>query len=146
MQEAHHRALPAAEIQAVVPVGAQALADAVLPDLPRGEIEDARQMLIDRALAAVGVGDALVRKAELPGLADILHHGGDQPQRVVRTGVLQVVDDLAFIGRRDHCGRAEGLLLSLRLEPARLEQVQAVAGGGQGAQQLDQAAAALFRV
>ena len=103
-------------------------------------------MLVDRALPAVGVGDALVREGEVPGLPDKLHHRGDQPEGVVRAGVLQAVDDPAPVRRGHHRGGLEGRTLLLRLEPAGLEEMQAVALRRQGAQQLDEAAAAFVRV
>ena len=85
-------------------------------------------------------------KGHVAGLPDVLHDGGHQPQGVVGAGVLQTVDDLALIGGRNHCGGLEGLGLFLRLEPAGLEQVQAVALLRQRPQQLDDAATALVGV
>ena len=146
VEEADHGALAAAQVQAVVPVCPQALTDAVAANLPGGKVQDALHMLIDRPLAAVGVGQHLVREGQVPGLPDVLHDAGHQPQGVVGAGVLEAVDDLALVRGGDHGGRLEGLLLLLRLEPPGLEEVQAVALPGQGLQQLHQTAPALVRV
>ncbi len=103
-------------------------------------------MLVNRALAAVGVGDRLVNKAVIPGLLHIGNNAAHQPEGVVGAGVLNSVDDGAPVRGGNHRGRAEGGLLLLRLEPSRLKQVQAISLLGQGPQQLHQPAAALFRV
>ncbi len=103
-------------------------------------------MLVYRALAAVGVGDELIGKSKVTGLFNILYDAAHQPQRIVRAGVFQPVDDLAFVRRGNNGGGAEGLLLFLRLKPARLKQMQPVALRCQRAQKLDQAAAAFFRI
>ena len=85
-------------------------------------------------------------KGHVAGLPDVLDDGGHQPQGVVGAGILQTVDDLALIRGGNHRGGLEGLGLFLRLEPARLKQVQAVALLGQRPQQLNNAAAALVGV
>ena len=146
VQETDHGAFAAAKVQAVVPVGAQTLADAVDAHLPGREVQNALHMLVDRTLAAVGVGHHLMGKGHVAGFPDVLDDGGHQPQGVVGAGVLQTVDDLALIRGGNHCGGLEGLGLFLRLEPAGLEQVQAVALFRQRTQQLDDAAAALVGV
>ena len=79
VEEAHHGALPAAQVQTVVPVGAKPLADAVFSHLPGGKIQDAREMLIDRALAPVRVGHGFIHEAQIAGLLHVLDHGGDEP-------------------------------------------------------------------
>ena len=56
-QEGHHGALTAAQVQAVVPVRAQAFADSVASDLAGGKIKNFCQMFINRALSAVGIGN-----------------------------------------------------------------------------------------
>ncbi len=56
VQEGDHGALAAAQVEAVVPVGAQAQADAALADLLSGEIERALEMLVDGRLTAIGEG------------------------------------------------------------------------------------------
>ena len=136
MQEADHGAFAAAQVQAVVPVRPEALADAVGTHLSGGEVQNALHMLVDRALAALGIADHLVHEARVPGLLHILHNGADQPQGVVRTGILQPVNDLALVRGRHHRGRLEGLLLFLRLKPLGLKQMQAVALVGQSFQKL----------
>ena len=146
VQEADHGAFTASQVQAVVPVGPQTLADAVDTHLPGGEVQNALHMLVDRTLAAVGVGHHLMGKGHVAGLPDVLDDGGHQPQGVIGTGILQTVDDLALIRGGNHRGGLEGLGLFLRLEPARLKQVQAVALLGQRPQQLNNAAAALVGV
>ena len=146
VQEADHGAFAAAQVQAVVPVGAQTLADAVDTHLPGGEVQNALHMLVDRTLAAVGVGHHLMGKGHVAGLPDVLDDGGHQPQGVVGAGILQTVDDLALIRGGNHRGGLEGLGLFLRLEPAGLKQVQSVALLGQRPQQLNNAAAALVGV
>ena len=146
VQETDHGAFAAAKIQAVVPVGAQTLADAVDAHLPGREVQNALHMLVDCALAAVGVGHHLMGKGHVAGLPDVLHDGGHQPQSIVGAGILQTVDDLALIRGGNHRGGLEGLGLFLRLEPAGLKQVQAVALLGQRPQQLNNAAAALVGV
>ena len=114
--------------------------------LTGGEIENARQVPVDRLLAAVGVGHGLVEERQLACLFDILHNRRDEPERVVRARVLQAVDDLALVGRGNDRGGLERLLRRVLFKPARLEQVQAVALLRQRAQKLDQAAAAFFGV
>ena len=63
VQEGHHGALAAAQVQAVVPVGAQALADAGAAHLLGGKIERALEVLVDRRLALVGERDDFVEEA-----------------------------------------------------------------------------------
>ena len=103
-------------------------------------------MLIDGVFSPVGIGHRFVRELKISRLFHILHHRGYQPQRIVRAGVLQPVHDLFSVRCRDHGGGAEGLLFLLRLKPARLKEMQAVALRSQGPQQLHQPAAAFFRV
>ena len=79
MQEADHCALSPAEIQAVIPVRPQTLANAVLSDLSGGKIKDARQMFIDAALPSVGISDRKIDKGQFSRLFDILYHGRNQP-------------------------------------------------------------------
>ena len=143
MQKAHHRALPASQIQTVVPVGPQSFADPVLSDLPRGEIENTLQMLINSSLAAVGIAEHFIDEFVVTGFTDILNHRTHQPQCVVGAGVPGTMDNLASGGSRDNRRRFEGLLLFLRFKPSRLKQVQAVALCSQRPQQLNQAFPAL---
>ena len=136
VQEADHGALAAAQVQAVVPVRPQALADAVRAYLLGGEVQDALHMVVDRALAAVGIAHHRIRKAHVAGLPDVLDDGAHQPQGIVGAGVLQAVDDLALVRGGHHRRGLKGLLLLLGLEPPGFEQMQAVALIGQGLQQL----------
>ena len=146
VEEADHGALAAPQVQAVVPVRPQALADAVAAHLPGGEVQNALHMRIDRPLAAVGVGQHLVREGQVSRLPDVLYNTGHQPQGIVGAGVLETVDDLALVRGGDHGRGLEGLLLLLLLEPPGLKEVQAVALSGQSLQKLHQAAPALVRI
>lgn len=84
----YHGTFTAAEIQAVVPIGAQTLADPVRPHLSGREIKNAHQMPVDRLLAAVSIGHRLVEEGKFTRLLDILYNSRDEPERIVRACVL----------------------------------------------------------
>ena len=88
MQKTYHGTFAAAEIQAVVPIGAQTLADPVRPHLSGREIKNAHQMPVDRLLAAVSIGHRLVEEGKFTRLLDILYNSRDEPERIVRACVL----------------------------------------------------------
>ena len=121
MKEGYECALSASQIQAVVPVGTKPLADAVSPDLLRGKIQDFLHMLIDRAASAVGIGDDLIKESVLSGLLYIFHNGGDQPERIVRAGILKAVNHIRNLRSRHNRRRFKRLHLRVRIEPLRLE-------------------------
>ena len=146
MEEADHGAFTAAKIQTVIPVRPKALADAVDAHLPGREIQDPLHMLVNRSLAAIGVGNHFVHKTVIPCFFYKLDDAADQPQGIIRTGILQPMDNAVLIRRGDHRRRLEGLLLFLRFKPAGFKQVQAIALARQCPQQFDQTAAAFFRV
>ena len=83
MQEGHHGAFAAAEIQAVVPIGAQALADAGRADLLGREIQRALEVLVNGGLAFVGERDHLIEQRDVAGLLHVLANRRHQPERVV---------------------------------------------------------------
>ena len=128
MQEGDHGTFPAAQVQAIVPVGTQPLADAVRADVAGGEIESAFQVLVDGGLVLVRERNHLPEQCVVPGLFHVLADRDHQPQRVVRANVFETVNDTLAVRRRGHRGRFElgGLLLG-RIEPVRIEQVQPIA-------------------
>ena len=127
VHEGDHRALPAPEVQAVVPVRTEPLADAGGADLLRGKIECAFHVLVHRCLAGVRERHNGVEERSVSGLPDKLADRRHDPERVVGAGVLQSVDDVRGARRRDHGGKLHaGELLVPGLEDLWVEQVQAV--------------------
>ena len=107
VEERDHGALAAAQVQAVVPVGTQALADARLADLFGGEIQGSLEVLVDSGFSTVGKGNDLVEEGDFAGLLDVLADRGDDPECVVGTGVFQAVDDICRVRCWHHGGQLE---------------------------------------
>ena len=126
MQEGNQGAFPAAKVQAVVPVGAQAFADSGGAYLSGTEIQYFFHMFVHGAFPAVRVGQQRIRKIEIACLLDIFHKGGHQPECIVRAGVSKAVHIVILIRRWDDCRGFEGLDLVVRNKPLRLEQVQSI--------------------
>ena len=147
VHERYHRAFSAAQIEAVVPIGAQALANAGVSHLCRGEIEGAFQVLVDRGLALVGKGQQLVEERIVAGLFHIFANRNDDPQSVVGTGVLDAVNQGFAVRRVRDGGRLEGRrILLFGIEPVGIEEVQCVPLAHLRFQQFDDALPALFRI
>ena len=125
VQKAHHRAFAPAQVQAIVPVRPQALADPMRTHHALGKIQDRLQVAVNRVRPFIRIGHRHVKERGVPSLPHIVRHGGNKPQRIVAACVRQAVDHTAFI-RRGHNGRALETLPGRLLEPFRLEQMQAV--------------------
>ena len=76
VQERDHGALAAAQIEAVVPVGAETFADSRLADLRGREIERALQVFVDGGLALVGEGNDLLEEFDLACFFHVLADRG----------------------------------------------------------------------
>ena len=127
MHERHHGALAAAQVQAIVPVGAQPFADSRLPHLLRGKIQRALQMLVNRRLAFIGESHYLVEQRGVARLFHVLANRHHDPQRIVRACVVDSVNQALAIWRMRNRRRFERRrLLLLRIEPVRIKQVQPV--------------------
>ena len=126
MEEGYQRAFAAAQVQAVVPVRTEPLADAGRAYLLRTEIQDFFHMLINGSFPAVRIGEDFVRKIKFSGLPDIFNKGGHQPEGIVRAGVSEAMHIVILIRRGDDCGGFEGLDLVVRNKPLRLEKVQSI--------------------
>ena len=152
MEKADHGALAAAQIQAVVPVGAQALACPGPAHLSRRKIENPFQMFINRFLflcsrkKGIRIGKHFRRKSEVARLFDIFRHGAHQPERVIGTGVFQAVHDTFLVRFRNDRRRFERLCPRLFHKPLRLEQMNAVPCACQAAQKLFDAFPAFLRI
>ena len=89
MQEAYHGALTAAQVQTVVPVRPKPLADTVVADLLRTEIQNPLQMFVYalRCLVpqyiGVGVSELFPCKIQISGLFYVLYHRAYQPQGII---------------------------------------------------------------
>ena len=79
MQEGYHGTFTAAQVQAIIPVCAKSLTDAVTPHLFIGKVQYSLHMLIYRAAASVGIGDDFLQKIEFAGLLHIFRNRADQP-------------------------------------------------------------------
>ncbi len=90
-------------------------------------------MLIDRSLTSVGVSNCLVCKLHLSCLPDIFCNGRYQPEGIVRTGVLDSMNNIRLSCTGNHRRRLERffLFLTVRVKPFGLEQVQPVSPAGQ---------------
>ena len=98
------------------------------------------------ALSPIGVAHNLVKEGKLPGLPDVFHHGGHQPQCVIGAGVRQAVDNGVLVRGGDDGGRFESGLVRLGAKPDRVKEMEAVARGSQPLQELLDALFASFRV
>ena len=146
VQEGYHGTFTASQVQTVIPVSAQTLAHAVGSHLSGGKVQDPFHVVIDSSLIFVSIRHHLLKQIKFPCLFYILHNGADQPQRVIRAGVLQAVDHLIPAGCGHHCGGFEGLHFRIRVKPFRLEQVQAIPLRHLAPQKLYDPLTAFFRV
>src|SRR4030042_957429 len=72
VEERDHGAFSTTEVQAVVPVGAQPLTDAIRANLLSGEIQRAFEVLVNGGFSTIGKGNDFIKKGDFPGLLDIL--------------------------------------------------------------------------
>ena len=72
-EEAYHRALTAAKVQAVIPVCPQSAADTISSHMLCGKIEDPHQMFIDSSAAFISKWNDLICKGGFTGFPDVLH-------------------------------------------------------------------------
>ena len=95
--ERHERGLALrAHAQAVVPVRMQTGGHVMVAHVLHGEADRALEVVIDRVLAAVRIDDRLVQERLVAALADVLHDGREEPERIVCTvgrmaGLLDVI-------------------------------------------------------
>ena len=78
-QEGDHGALAAAQVQAIVPIRAQAFAHAMRTHLFKAEVQSAAHVLIYSRFAAIGKGNAGGQKRHITGFAHVFRNGGNQP-------------------------------------------------------------------
>ncbi len=98
-------------------------------DFFRREVNDLLQMLIYAAAAAVCVSVKLIQESELSGLLDIFSNGGNQPQSIICTRIVQSMDMICCLAFRNHRRTLEGLLLGFfgfRLKPSRFKEMNAI--------------------
>ncbi len=147
VQEGDQRAFAAAQVQAVVPIGAQTLADAGRTDLFGRKVEGAFHVLVNGGGVALGKGDNFIEKTQLAGFFDVFHDGRHQPEMVIGAGVLQPVDQFIHTGRGHH-GRQlhTGKFVLLGFKDRRVKQVQPITGSHLPPEQFPNPLAALGRV
>ena len=78
MQEGHHGAFAAPQVETVIPIRSQALAYPCFPNLLRRKIQRPPEVLIHCALITVG-GIHLLEKVQLTCFFDILADGRNKP-------------------------------------------------------------------
>ena len=144
-QEGHHGAFPAPQVQAVVPVRPEPFGDPVGAYLGVGKVQPPLHMVPDGPLPALGEGNLLLQEGRLSGLPHVFRDGRNQPQMVVRAGVLDAVDP-ALAEARHHRGRLPVLLPVLLLKPGGIKQMQPVSGAHLPLQQLQQPLFASLRL
>ena len=74
-----------AHSQAVVPVCMETCGHMVVAQMCHGEVYGTLEVVVNSALAAVGVEDHLVKECLVSALADVLDDSGEEPQSIVCT-------------------------------------------------------------
>ena len=108
VQEAYHGALTTAQIQAVIPVGAESLADSVVTDLLSAEVQNPLQMFIYTLryfisqYVSICIGELFSGKIQVSCFFYVLYHCTHKPQGIIGAGILDSVDHALFVRLRDH--------------------------------------------